>query len=170
MTFSHSNSIRFPTYLPTAFWHLPNVTWTTWNSPDNLKIPHAFSLCWCRSIVWKGLPTSFQAHLICFTDDATFTHILTCIYGQVFSGSLRASFIQVECLAHGTISINKHLDKPSLTADIEPEAGIQRWIRHRPSPDGFLKYDEHSRGIQIPVRRDLFMERWLRMGKWGLTG
>ena len=39
--------------------------------------------------------------------------------------SLRASFIPLEYLAHGTISINKHSDKFSITADTEPDAGIQ---------------------------------------------
>ena len=71
--------------------------------------------------------------------------------------SLRAAFIPVEYLAHGTISINKHLDKFSVTADNEPDAGIQMWTRHSPSPDGFLKSDEHSRGTH-KGRRDLFME------------
>ena len=168
--------LGFQPYLPTASWHLPNVTWTTWNSPDNLKIPHAFSLCWCRSIVCKVLPTSFQAHLILFTDNAT-CHIHSYFVFMARSSlmhclvrSLRASFIPMEeYLAHGTISINKHLDKFSVTADIEPDAGIQMWTRHSPSPDGFLKSDEHSRGTR-KGRRDLFMEGWPRMGKWGLTG
>lgn len=71
MIFSHPGSIRFPALSPTAFGHWPNVTWTTWNSPDNVKVPHVFSLCSCRSIACKLLPTSFQAHLKCFTDNAT---------------------------------------------------------------------------------------------------
>ena len=78
MTFGHPGSTRFPTLSPTASSHQPNVTWTTWNSPDNVRIIHAFSLCWCRSIVWKILQASFRAHLKCFTDNAT-SHTHSCI-------------------------------------------------------------------------------------------
>lgn len=117
MTFSHSNSLSFQPYLPIVS-HLPNVTWTTWNSPDNLKIPHAFSLCWCRSTVCKVLPHLSRPVSYISHSNTIGTHILAfCVFMAKSSlmhclvGSLRASFIPVEYLAHGTISINKHLDK-----------------------------------------------------------
>lgn len=188
MIFSHLGSTSFPTLSSTASWHILNVTWTTWNSPDNLKTPRAFSLCWCRTIVWKVLPASFEAHLTCFTDN------VTCHTQSYIVFMAKSSLAQLYCIFLETrnwfllhLLSHQHAQHvASFQSTLRQAFHNGRLSQLRSYKDGWgtasallgfscelvrmtrklvtIQYKEHSGGI-CKAREDLFLEVWLRMGK-----